>query len=117
MLNICKLKEFGKFIIFSMTSRCAILPMLNPNTYTYTILSTVVYIHVKKKKKKNWPMSLIVVCMQGKTKKKTQKTLNPLKQTEIPDNTYKLSLKFIRAESSSKFFWILFDVRLPSNGK
>lgn len=51
MLNICKLKEFGKFIIFSMTNRCAILPMLNPNTYTYTILSTVVYIHVKKKKK------------------------------------------------------------------
>lgn len=50
-------------------------------------------------------MSLIVVCMQGKTKKKkNQKTLNPLKQTEIPDNTYKLSLKFIRAESSSKFF-------------
>lgn len=53
MLNICKLKEFGKFIIFSMTNRCAILPMLNPNTYTYTILSTVVYIHVKKNKNKN----------------------------------------------------------------
>lgn len=51
MLNICKLKEFEKFIIFSMTNRCAILPMLNPNTYTYTILSTVVYIHVKNKKK------------------------------------------------------------------
>lgn len=76
MLNICKLKEFEKFIIFSMTNRCAILPMLNPNTYTYTILSTVVYIHVKNKKKTkktNWPMSLIVVCMQGKTKKKTPK--------------------------------------------
>lgn len=76
MLNICKLKEFEKFIIFSMTNRCAILPMLNPNTYTYTILSTVVYIHVKNKKKNkktNWPMSLIVVCMQGKTKKKTPK--------------------------------------------
>lgn len=74
MLNICKLKEFGKFIIFSMTNRCAILPMLNPNTYTNTILSTVVYIHVKKKKNKtNWPMSLIVVCMQGKTKKKNPK--------------------------------------------
>lgn len=53
MLNICKLKGFGKFIIFSMTNRCAILPMLNPNTYTYTILSTVVYIHVKNKKTKN----------------------------------------------------------------
>lgn len=53
MLNICKLKEFGKFIIFSMTNRCAILPMLNPNTYTNTILSTVVYIHVKKKQKQN----------------------------------------------------------------
>lgn len=52
MLNICKLKEFGKLFIFSMTNRRAILPMLNPNTYTYTILATVVYIHVKNKNKK-----------------------------------------------------------------